>query len=63
MIDALRADQWLRSHPDTPAAQRAEIQRQVAAAFYIDTEAWRGALVAQTRVAVLQACHGLTSAH
>lgn len=63
MIDALRADQWLRSHPDTPAAQRAEIQRQVAAAFYIDTDAWRGALVAQTRVAVLQACHGLTTSH
>jgi predicted deacylase len=52
---ALRAEQWLHYRPQTDAATRSRLKQDMQDAFYIDTEAWRGAVSAQTRVALLQA--------
>ena len=54
MIAALRADQWLENHPDTPAAQRDQIKRQTRDAFYVDTDAWKQQILDQA----LDAAHG-----
>ena len=59
VMNALRADQWLENHPDTPAAQRQSIKRQLRDAFYTDTDAWKEMIVAQARDASLQAIGGL----
>jgi hypothetical protein len=61
VTDALRADQWLESHPQASDAQRRSIKRQLRDAFYTDTDAWKQAIVAQGREAVLQAVSGLAS--
>ncbi|SAK50771.1 hypothetical protein AWB77_01265 [Caballeronia fortuita] len=60
MLDMLRADVWVRHHPDAPDALKADIRRQIRAAFYIDDDIWRGMIVGQARVAVLQALYGLS---
>ncbi|WP_244817652.1 M14 family metallopeptidase [Caballeronia sp. Lep1P3] len=60
MLDMLRADVWVRHHPDAPDAQKAAIRRQIRDAFYIDDDLWRGMIVGQARVAVLQAVYGLS---
>lgn len=62
VFDALRADQWLENHPDTGPEQRQAIKQQVLDAFYTDTDAWKQAIVAQAREAVLQALGGLARA-
>ena len=59
VTDALRADQWLENHPDAPAAQRAQIKRQIRDAFYTDTEAWKSRIVEQGVEAAYQAVAGL----
>ncbi len=61
VIGALRADHWLHLHPDAPAALRADIKRQVLAAFYTDTDEWKGQIVAQARQAMFQAVDGLSA--
>lgn len=58
-INALRADQWLKNHPDAPAEQIASIRQFMVDAFYVDADDWRGMVAAQARVAVVQACMGL----
>lgn len=62
VINALRADHWLHQHPEAPAEQRATIKQQVLAAFYTDTDAWKGQIVAQARQAMFQAVEGLCTA-
>jgi hypothetical protein len=59
VTDALRADQWLENHPDAPAAQRAQIKRQIRDAFYTDTDAWKARVVEQGVEAAYQAVAGL----
>lgn len=59
-LDALRADQWLQNHPEAPAAQAASIRQGMKDAFCVDADDWRGMVAAQARVAVLQACLGLS---
>lgn len=59
VIDALRADQWLENHPEAPAAQREAIKRQIRDAFYVDTPAWKAAILSQAREAAAQALAGL----
>ena len=54
-LQALRADQWLRNHPEADAVTRAAIKRQMRDAFYIEREDWKAMVYAQARVAVLQA--------
>ncbi|GAB3649139.1 M14 family metallopeptidase [Ramlibacter alkalitolerans] len=58
-FQALRAEQWLRRHPEASQAQKDAIRRQVFEAFYTDTDAWREQVVAQAREALLQAVEGL----
>jgi hypothetical protein len=58
-LAALRADQWLRNHPDAAAATRAAIKRQLKAAFHDESDAWKAMVYAQARVAVLQALRAL----
>ncbi len=60
VIDALRADQWLENHPETPDEKRAQIKRQVRDAFYTDTEAWKQQVLAQAIDAAQQALRGLS---
>ncbi len=56
---ALRADHWLHKHPEAPAELAAGIRAQMMAAFYTDTDAWRGQIVSQARQAMFQAVDGL----
>jgi hypothetical protein len=60
MLDMLRADVWVRHHAHAPAALKADIRRQIRAAFYIDDDIWRGMIVGQARAAALQALYGLS---
>jgi hypothetical protein len=60
-FQALRAEQWLRRHPQAPAELARAIRRQVFEAFYTDTDAWREQVVAQAREAIGQAVAGLAS--
>jgi hypothetical protein len=58
---ALRADQWLENHPETGAATRQAIKRQVRDAFYTDTPEWKRQIVDQGLQAVRQGLAGLAS--
>jgi hypothetical protein len=59
-FQALRAEQWLHAHPEAPASLAAAIRKQVRAAFYTETEAWREQVLAQAREALSQAVDGLS---
>ncbi|VWD40551.1 hypothetical protein BLA18112_06740 [Burkholderia lata] len=60
MIYRLRALHWLLRHPQAPQTQGTAIRRQIRDAFYCDDDEWKGAIWAQSRVAVLQAVTGLS---
>ena len=60
-FQALRAEQWLRRHPQAPVELAQAIRRQVFEAFYTDTDAWRGQVLEQAREALLQAVEGLAA--
>jgi hypothetical protein len=65
-LQALRADHWLRNHPDVPEAQRGEIKRALRDTFYIDADDWKAMVYEQARAACLQALARLatsSSAH
>ena len=59
MLQALRAEHWLHIHPEASAALAAHIKAQMLAAFYTDTDAWKGQIIAQARQALFQAVQGL----
>lgn len=59
VIEALRADHWLHLHPEAPAALARSIKAQMLAAFYTDTDAWKGQIVSQARQSMFQAVDGL----
>jgi len=59
MIDALRAEHWLHNHPDAPPGQARSIKQQMMDAFYVDTDAWRGQIIAQARQSMFQGVDGL----
>lgn len=62
IVEAMRADQWLTNHaPDAPSQLRHEIKQALRDAFYVDSDEWRAMVVAQARVAVLQALKSLAS--
>jgi hypothetical protein len=61
VLEALRAEQWLTNHRQTPAAQAAQIRQQLLDAFYIDTPEWKEAVVTQAMEAMVQAVEGLAS--
>lgn len=62
MIDALRADHWLHTHPQADAELARRIKQQILDAFYVDTDAWRGQIIAQARQAMFQGVAGLRAA-
>ena len=59
VLQALRAEHWLNNHPDAPAELATQIKAQMLAAFYTDTDVWRGQIVSQARQAMFQAVDGL----
>lgn len=61
MVDSVRGEAWLRSHPDAPPELAASIRQTVLQAFYFNEDPWRGMILGQSRVAVLQALRGLAS--
>ena len=60
MIEALRADQWLETHPEAPEAQRVQIKRQMRDAFYTDTDTWKQRIAEQALDAAFGALRGLS---
>jgi hypothetical protein len=58
----LRADTWLRSHPEAPRDQQRKIRDDLRDAFYCDNDVWKGMVLGQARTAILQAVQGLTVA-
>ena len=59
VINSLRADQWMQSHPEAPADARAAVKQRIRDAFYTDTPEWKRRIVEQGREAALQAVSGL----
>ena len=62
VMNSLRADQWLETHPEAPAAQAAQIKQQMLDAFYTDTDAWKQRIVEQAFDAAHAAVRGLALA-
>ena len=54
-LQALRADHWLRNHPEAPPAQKVEIKRALRDTFYVDADDWKAMVCEQARDACLQA--------
>ncbi|WP_322044944.1 M14 family metallopeptidase [Paraburkholderia sp. J67] len=61
MVDTLRGEAWLRAHPDAPAAFARQIRQTIRDAFYCDHDVWKGMVLGQSRVAMLQALCGLVA--
>ncbi|MEP7276507.1 MAG: M14 family metallopeptidase [Betaproteobacteria bacterium] len=59
VLGALRADAWLRQHPDVPAPLQGAIKQQVRDAFYGDSDEWRWQVYGQARAALFQALNGV----
>ena len=60
VLHSLRAEHWLNLHPEAPAALAAQIKAQMLAAFYTDTDAWKGQVISQARQSMFQAVQGLS---
>ena len=61
VLDRLLADQWVRNHPEAGDAQRRAIRQDLYSAFYCDQDYWKGSIVGQMRVVLLQTLQGLGS--
>jgi hypothetical protein len=61
VFGALRAEQGLENHPETPAATRDAVKRQIRDALYTDTPEWKRAIVEQALAAGRQALAGLAA--
>jgi hypothetical protein len=59
VTQALRADHWLHQHPEAPPDLAETIHQQMMAAFYTDTDTWKGQIITQARQAMFQAVDGL----
>ena len=62
VLDALRADNWLHAHGDPLGPQAGPIKAQILAAFYTDTDVWRGMVLGQSLMTVRQTINGLAAA-
>lgn len=60
-LQALRAEHWLRLHPDVPPDMAAQIKQRMKDAFYTDTEEWKTQVLRQAREALFQAADGLAA--
>ena len=62
VIDALRADQWMHQHPHkADAATRQRIRQRLRDVFYVDTDEWKAAVLAQGGQRARQAVAGLVA--
>ncbi len=57
---ALRSDRWQAGRSGVSDAQRNAIKAAHKAAFYLDNDDWRGAVIGQSRTGLLQALYGLS---
>ena len=62
VMDAVRADNWLHHHGDPRSAKGLAIAAATRAAFYTDTDLWRGMVLGQSLIATRQALAGLARA-
>ena len=62
VLDALRADNWLHMHGNPQGPEAEKIKAQILAAFYIDTDVWRGMVLGQSLMTVRQTMNGLSRA-
>ncbi len=62
VLHALRGDHWLAQHPEAPPELAAQIKARVLAAFYTDSDAWKGQIISQARQALFEAVNGLSAA-
>jgi len=62
VIDALRADAWLHGHGDPMSPEGQAIRARMLAAFYTDSDHWRGMVEGQSLIAARQAVAGLRQA-
>lgn len=62
VLDALRADNWLHAHGDPLGPEGQRIKDQILAAFYVDTDLWRGMVLGQSLKATRAALAGLNLA-
>jgi len=60
-LGGLRADAWMRSRHDVPVALRNSIRQQLRDVFYCDDDQWKGMVLGQSRVILLQTVIGMTS--
>ena len=61
VLSALRAEHWLNNHPEKSPELAKQIKAQMLAAFYTDTDLWRGQIISQARQAMFQAVDGLSN--
>ena len=59
VLGAMRAEHWLNTHPAASTELASKIKAQMLAAFYTDTDLWRGQIISQARQAMFQAVDGL----
>lgn len=60
VLDALRADNWLHTYGDPKGPEASKIKSQILAAFYVDTDEWRGMVLGQSLMTIRQAMNGLS---
>ncbi|MDC6378923.1 M14 family metallopeptidase [Pseudomonas graminis] len=61
VLQALRAEQWLKNHAQAFPEQHSEIKRQLRDAFYIDEDSWKRQVLEQSREVMWQALVGIGS--
>jgi hypothetical protein len=60
VLNALRAEQWLKLNPDASAPIQNKIKKNLRAAFYVETTQWKKQVLQQAREVVLQTLAGMT---
>jgi len=60
VLQALRADAWLHAYGDPRSEQGRQIKAQMRAAFYCETDFWKGMVAGQSLIACRQALGGLS---
>jgi len=61
MLNALRADAWLHAYGDPLSPEGRAIKAELRAAFFDESDEWKGMVVGQSLLATRQALRGLTS--
>jgi hypothetical protein len=59
VLEALVADNWLHCRGSVDSPDWGRIKQELRAAFYVDSDLWRGMILGQSLVACRQALAGL----